>query len=155
MTDPRLFQGLMARVQKLPRATGPAGSPGNTIPRLDSGTAPAGSYDNPRRSYQYLDDEFPNPFGGSDPYMPGAMLPGQNMMAGVLGLPPGMRVGTPRGFEQGDFSDIQQKKEEAKRQLRLDLMEPPNPFGGGSAPYMPGAMLPGAPGNLRGMYGLS
>jgi hypothetical protein len=98
------------------------------------------------------DDEPPNPFGGGgSPYVPGAMLPSQNMMAGVFGLPPGTRMGPSPGrfIEQGPSSNIEERKKEAERRLRLDLMEPPNPFGGGSAPY--GAMIPGAPGNLMGM----
>jgi hypothetical protein len=55
--------------------------------------------------------------------------------------------------EQGEFSDIEQRRKDAQYKLRLDLMEPPNPFGGGSAPY--GAMIPGAPGNLMGMQRLA
>jgi len=86
--------------------------------------------------------------------MPGAMLPGQNTVAGVLGLPPGMRSGLPRGGPQGPFSDIERMKDDARYRLLKDLQEPPNPFGGGSAPYS-GAMLPGAPGNLMGMYKVS
>lgn len=153
MADLRDFQNLLARVQRLPRATGPAGSLGNDIPSIDSfGPNKPGSYQTPRGNYQYLDDEFPNPFGGGGgSYMPGAMLPGQNTMAGVLGLPPGMRSGLQRGGPQGPFSNIEQMKDDARHRLLKDLQEPPNPFGGGSAPYS-GAMLPGAPGNLMGMY---
>lgn len=80
-----------------------------------------------------------NPFGGGS-YMPGNMAPTQDSIAGVLGLPPGARIRTYApglvGGPQGEFSDIDQMKKDARRQLRLDLMEPPNPFGGGSAPYV-------------------
>ena len=142
---------MLAGVQRLRR-----GNPreGYSAPYPDPITDPGSRYwDTMPRPGALDDNEPPNPFGGgSAPY--GAMIPGQNMMAGVLGLPPGTRMGpAPRGGEQGEFSDIEQRRKDAQYKLRLDLMEPPNPFGGGSAPY--GAMIPGAPGNLMGMQRLA
>jgi hypothetical protein len=140
---------MLAGVQRLRR-----GQPkeGYSAPYADPLTDPGSRYwDTMPRPGAFQDDEPPNPFGGGGgPYVPGAMLPGQGAVAGVLGLPPGMRAPVD-GTYGSPSSDIEARKREAQRRLQLDLMEPPNPFGGGSAPYMPGAMIPGAPGNLMGM----
>lgn len=130
----------MASAKRLPPSSYPAGRGPNAIPGVDTGAGGRGSYKNPRESYQYIDDEFPNPFGGTDSYMPGASLPNQNAIAGILGQPAGVRhrdlIGPGRFVEQGPTSNIEQRRRDAERQLRRDLLEPPNPFGGGSLPYI-------------------
>jgi hypothetical protein len=69
-------ESLIANVQRLPRSSRPAGSFPNSIPGIDDVGPRSGSYHTPIRGYQYLDDDFPNPFGGGGgPYMPGARLP--------------------------------------------------------------------------------
>jgi hypothetical protein len=91
---------MLAGVQRLRR-----GNPreGYSAPYPDPITDPGSRYwDTMPRPGALDDNEPPNPFGGgSAPY--GAMIPGQNMMAGVLGLPPGTRMGpASRGGEQGE-----------------------------------------------------
>jgi len=129
---------LMAGVQKLPRSKYPAGRGPNTIPYVDDYGPTGGSYQTPRGGYQSIDDEFPNPFGGSGPYMPGASLPvgNENLLAGVLGEPnrPYNRSAG-RSIEKGPFTDLNRAREDARDALRRDLLEYPNPFGGGSAPF--------------------
>lgn len=140
LSDPSVIAGLIATAKRLPPSNYPAGQGPNAIPGVDTGAGGRGSYKNPRGSYQYIDDDFPNPFGGTGPYMPGASLPNQDIIAGILGQPAGVRQRDLRGpgqyVQQGPYSDIEQRRKDAERQLRLDLMEPPNPFGGGSLPYI-------------------
>jgi hypothetical protein len=129
----------IAGVQKLPSQR-PGQGPNRQLQQWDAGAGRSGTYkmlDN----YQFLDDEMPNPFGGgSAPYMPGASLPGTQgfNIAGVLGESNGRAnwAGRPKFSPSGPATDLDFARQDARRSLYRDLQEPPNPFGGGSSPYM-------------------
>ena len=141
---PTVSQGFdIARVQKLPFQP-PGQGPNRQLQQWDSGPGRSGTYKMPG-NYQFLDDEMPNPFGGgSAPYMPGASLPSTQGMdiAGVLGESNGRANWVGRGagkypnIPSGPSTDLDFARKAARRSLYEDLQEPPNPFGGGSAPYM-------------------
>ena len=137
----RSDQDLLANLIKLRRSDYPAGTGPNTIPRFDSGSGGAGSYKNPRGSYQYMDDEFPNPFGGgSAPYMPGAMLPaGNNQIIANAAHPGPYPYGQPDKWDSWEKQYNLYQQDKIKRLNTEDLIgPPPNPFGGGSSPYVRG-----------------
>lgn len=145
---------MLAGVQRLRR-----GQPkeGYSAPYADPLTDPGSRYwDTMPRPGAIEDDEPPNPFGGGGgPYVPGAMIPG-------LSLPPTQTASLwqsplqrPDRFVPGGIRSQDYYRRPVPGMSATDWNEYdkdfPNPFGGGSAPYMPGAMIPGAPGNLMGM----
>ena len=81
------------------------------------------------------------------------------LIAGVLGESNGRANWANRApgkfSTSGPATDINAARQDARRSLYRDLSEPPNPFGGGSAPYLPGAMLPGYPGAAGNIGGLA
>jgi len=132
---------LMAGVQKLPRSNYPAGRGPNTIPGVDNyGPTRSGSYSTPRGGYQSIDDEYPNPFGGSGSYMPGAMLPSSaNPLMARTPHPGAYPYGQPEKFDAWEKQyDLYQKDKMRQQDLDELIGPPPNPFGGGGGGYVRG-----------------
>ena len=130
---------LIAGVKKLPRGKM---KEGYSAPYADPITDPGSRYWDRMPPGHWEQEEPPNPFGGgSDPYLPGAMMPGDNsnLMAAVLGEP-NRRFNrtTGQSIEKGPYTDINRARQDAQDALKRDLLEYPNPFGGGSAPYVRG-----------------
>jgi hypothetical protein len=152
------FQGMLnsspvmlAGIQRLRR-----GNPkeGYSAPYPDPVTDPGSRYWDrmPRPNLQ--EDEPPNPFGGGGgPYVPGAMIPGMapSLQTASVFQPTTLRPDKflPGGIRSQDY--YRRPVPIGESNWKKYDQDYPNPFGGGSAPYAPGAMIPGAPGNLLGM----
>ena len=145
---------LIAGIQKLPYQP-PGQGPNRQLKQWDSGPGRSGTYKG-LNNYQFIDDDMPNPFGGGGaPYVPGASLPGmQGMDVAAIPHPGAYPYGQPNKFDAWEKQYQQHQLEQQKIKSWLNN-EPPNPFGGGSGPYLPGAMVPGYPGAAGNIGGLA